>query len=105
MNDILDSFKPTTDVSIEQILNNLLNSDKNLSLKTEIINPMKLASLYTLAVYLKSKKYLKTSKTIMEFIRMYLTYMVSNKRKSRNEVIKALTNLSQPNQDLVNEKV
>ena len=93
MSEILKDFISTNEISIQQILNNLLNSDKNLSLKTEIHNPKKLATLLTLANYLKSRKYVKTYKLIDGFIKTYLIYMVSNKRKSRTEVIKALTSL------------
>ena len=95
MSDILKDFIATNDINIEQILNNLINSDKNIALKTEIYNPKKLAILLTYANYLKSKKYVKSAKIIYEFIEAYLKYMVSNKRKSRIEVIKALSNLIQ----------
>ena len=90
---ILKDFLATNDITIQQILNNLINSDKNIALKTEIYNPKKLATLLTYAEYLKSRKYVKSYKLIKEFIDNYLKYMVSNKRKSRIEVIKALTNL------------
>ena len=95
MSEILKDFLSTNEISIQQILNNLLNSDKNLSLKTEIYHPKKLAILYTLANYLKARKYPNTSKLIFNFIETYLKYMVSNKRKSRNEVIRALAPLIQ----------
>ncbi len=95
LSEILKDFLSTNEISIQQILNNLLNSDKNLSLKTEIYNPKKLATLLTLAKYLKSKKYIKTHNLIIGFIDTYLKYMVSNKRKSRTEVIRALTPLIQ----------
>ena len=95
MSEVIKEFLSTNEISIQQILNNLLNSDKNLSLKTEIYNPKKLAILYTLGIYLKNKKYPKTAKLINDFINTYLKYMVSNKRKSRNEVIRALAPLIQ----------
>jgi len=95
MSDILKDFIATNDINIEQILNNLINSDKNIALKTEIHNPKKLAILLTYANHLKSYKYIKSYKLIIGFIEAYLKYMVSNKRKSRIEVIKALTNLVQ----------
>ena len=95
MSEIIKDFLSTNEISIQQILNNLLNSDKNLSLKTEIYHPKKLAILLTLAYYLKGKKYIKTYNLIKDFIETYLKYMVSNKRKSRNEVIRALAPLIQ----------
>lgn len=105
MSDILRNFTPTNDITIQQILNNLLNSDKNLFLKTEINTPQKLATLFTLAKYLKSKKYIKTYKIIVGFIDIYLTYMVSNKRKSRIEVIQALTNLTKREPEILDNKI
>ena len=90
---ILKDFLATNDITIQQILNNLINSDKNIALKTEIYNPKKLATLLTYAKYLKSRKFVKSYKVIFDFIETYLKYMVSNKRKSRMEVIKALTNI------------
>jgi len=95
MSDILKDFTAISNINIEQILNNLINSDKNIALKSEIYNPKKLAILLTYANHLKSYKYMKSYKLIIGFIDAYLKYMVSNKRKSRIEVIKALTNLVQ----------
>jgi len=92
---ILKDFIATNDITIQQILNNLINSDKNIALKTEIYNPKKLATLLSYAEYLKSRKFVKSYKIIFNFIETYLKYMVSNKRKSRMEVIKALTNLTE----------
>ncbi len=105
MSDILKDFIGTNDITIQQILNNLLNSDKNLALKTEINKPKKLAILLTLAKYLKSQKYIKSHNLIIGFIDTYLIYMVSNKRKSRIEVIKALSNLKEQSDDLNSSKL
>ncbi|GAH62553.1 unnamed protein product, partial [marine sediment metagenome] len=41
--------------------------------------------------YLKILHYKKSSEIIMKFIRNYLEYMVSYKRLSRTEIIKAFT--------------
>lgn len=95
MDKLLDNplriIKNDSNITIQQILNNLLNSDKNLALKTEIYNPKKLALLLTHANYLEYLGLINSAKIIKDFIKAYLTYMVSNKRKSRTEVIKALT--------------
>lgn len=104
MAEILKNFQPTNEITIQQILNNLLNSDKNLSLKTEIYNPKKLAVLMTLANYLKIQGYIKSFTLIKGFIETYLKYMISNKRKSRIEVIKALTNLTKTIPDIDDNK-
>lgn len=93
--DLLDNplkiMSQSNEITSNQILNNLLHSDKNLALKTEISQPKKLALLLSLANYLKIEGYPKSSKIIIDFIENYLTYMVSNGRKSRKEIIKALT--------------
>jgi len=93
MSELLKDFIATNEINIEQILNNLINSDKNIALKTEIYNPKNLAILHTYAKHLKSYGYKKSYKLIIDFIEIYLKFMVSNKRKSRTEIIKALTNL------------
>ena len=50
-----------------------------------------MAGLKGLANYLEILSYPKSSKIIMDFIRSYLEYMVSYKRLSRIEIIKAFT--------------
>lgn len=82
---------PIKDISLQKILNNLLDGKDNLELKTHIFKPKQLASLLTLANYLKTLELDKSSKLIIEFIRIYLEYMVSFKRLSRIEVIKAIS--------------
>lgn len=91
MENPLNIINQNSEITIHQILNNLTNLDKNLALKTEILRPKKLALLLSLAKYLKTQGYPKASKLLIDFITDYLTYMVSNKRKSRDEIIKALT--------------
>lgn len=87
----LSIINQSSEISTNQILNNLINSDKNLVLKTEIHKPKKLALLLSLAKYLEKQGYPKASNLLKDFITDYLTYMISNERKSRIEVIKALT--------------
>ena len=50
-----------------------------------------MAGLKGLANYLEILDYPKSSEIIMDFIRSYLEYMVSYKRLSRIEIIKAFT--------------
>ena len=79
------------DPSIQHILQSLISGKGNISLKTEINNPTSLALLSLIGTWFKGKGYIKSSKTIESFIQLYMEYMVSNKRKSRKEVIKALS--------------
>lgn len=83
---------PTKDISLQEILNNLLDST-DLELKTEIANPKRLAILTTFSEYLQANYFPKTAKTIETFVELYLTYMVSHNRESRKEIIRALTTM------------
>lgn len=85
----------TGDMSVKEILNVLLEGDDNLDLKTHIIKPKHLASLFTLAEVLNISGYNKSSKLLHAFITQYLRYMISFKRLSRGEIIKALTTVVQ----------
>lgn len=90
--EVIDDLKPTVDeTSLNQILISLISDKKNISLKTELHNPKALAILSMLSDFFKRKKYLVTSAVIDKFIETYMEYMVSNKRRSRIEIIKALT--------------
>lgn len=82
---------PLKDITSLKILNNLLDADDNLELKTHIHKPKQLTSLFILAEYLKKLDYPKSAKLIDNFIEQYLKYMVSFKRMSRIEIIKALS--------------
>ena len=90
----VDDFIESDDITIQQILNNLLDGKKNLDLKSHIFKPKQLASLYSFAENLKTNKLPKSSKVIINFIKRYLRYMVSYKRYSRNEIIKAVSTYS-----------
>jgi len=82
---------PTTDISLQKILNNLLDGSKDLDLKTHIIKPKQLASLVSYANYLNTIELTKTSELIIDFVKDFLRKMVSYKRLSRIEVIKAIS--------------
>lgn len=87
LKDIMDDV----DITYQKILNLLIDSKQNLQLKTQIDKPKELASLVSIAYTLKLYKYTKSYKTIMDFIKTYLEYMVSYKRLGRLEIIRALT--------------
>jgi len=84
-----DLFK-TEDLSFQKILNELMRSDVNLPLKTQIENPLNLAILKVLANMLKQRGMKKSGKILDDFIRTFLEYMVSYKRMSRKEIIDAV---------------
>lgn len=90
--EIIDDMKPSVDeTSLNQILISLISDKRNISLKTELHNPKALAVLSMLSDYFERKEYTITSGVIDKFIETYMEYMVSNKRRSRKEIIKALT--------------
>lgn len=74
-----------------QILNNLLDATENLELKSHIFKPKQLAGLKTLAIYFQLCDFSDEADIILDFIITYLKYMVSYKRLSRTEIIKAFT--------------
>lgn len=85
--------------SFERILNNLLNPEQ-ITTKTEIQRPLNLSKLYTFARWLENEKLEKSAQIVDSFIDIYLEYMVSNQRKSRKEIIQALTQMSKEDEKL-----
>lgn len=100
--DIFNELIESTDISLQQILNNLLDGSQNLDLKTQIVKPKQLASLNVLSDLLKEMKFKDSSKMLKDFIEIYLRYMVSYERQSRKEIIRAVSSLlERENKDLV----
>ena len=89
------------DLTFEKILNALLDGSKNLDLKTHINKPKQLASLKIIRDVLKLAKCPMSSELIDAFTEKYLRYMVSFRRMSRTETIKAI---SEPNDAIKSEK-
>lgn len=100
----LRDLSETNEISIQKILINLLDGKKNLDLKTQIDKPKELATLVSLANYLKAHKYPTSYNTIMKFIKTFLRYMVSYNRLSRSEIIKALTPVDSKIKDYMDNK-
>ena len=90
---IFDEFIESTDLSLQQILNNLLDGTHNLDLKSQIFKPKQLASLKVFGQFLGAFKFNKSQELIECFIKTYLRYMISYERQSRKEIIKAIANL------------
>lgn len=89
------------DLTFEKILNALLDGDENLDLKTHINKPKQLAGLETISDVLKDAKCKESQKHIDRWTLKYLRYMVSFKRLSRTETIRAI---SEPNEAIKGEK-
>jgi len=105
-NSVMDKLIPEDidDLSLQKILNSLLNAKENLELKTHILAPLDLAKLFFLADYLDvrfptqydektNKNYSLSGKAIKSFITIYLKYMVSWNRESRREIIRAVSSM------------
>jgi len=105
MSELREMFKeiiPKTNLSLITTLNNLLDSEHNLELKTHILRPLNLAILKLIAKYIKLSGYKEPSDLLINFIKIFLKYMISYKRLSRTEIIKAISNLQQTKDDLTN---
>ena len=89
------------DLTFEKILNALLDGEKNLDLKTHINKPKQLSSLKIIEKVLNDSGLKKSSRLIDVFTQKYLRYMVSFKRMSRQETIKAI---SEPRKEIATEK-
>lgn len=79
-----EEFNPTVIVKL------LTELDKNIALKTEIPQPSKLVLMKTLALYLRQKGLEEPAQILDNIIEYLLIYMVSRKRKGREEVIEII---------------
>ena len=91
----LKELSEVKDVSIHEILSNLLDGEQNLDLKTHIFKPKQLSALFVLGSYLNENGAKHSSGVIAEFLQVYLRYMVSYNRLSRTEIIKAVSSIIQ----------
>jgi len=89
----LEDLTQIKDVSLQDILVNLLDGEHDLDLKTRISNPKDLAALKVFSNALKGYKKKRSSKRINYFVKKYLRYMVSYKGMSREETIRAIIGL------------
>jgi len=102
LKEIMREVIPKSNLSLITTLNNLLESKDNLELKTHIIRPLELTVLGFIAEVINMYGYNEPSLLIKNFITSFLKNMVSYKRLSRIEIIKAISNLQQTNDDLTN---
>jgi hypothetical protein len=83
-------FSPIEEQSPMQILNSLQDKE-NVEMQTEIQQPLNLTRLETLAKWCGDEKAPDSQTTLMTFVNDYRINMVSFDRKSRKEIITALT--------------
>ena len=105
MSELREMFKeiiPKTNLSLITTLNNLLDSEHNLELKTHIHKPLNLTILELITEYIKVSGYEQPSDLLTNFITNFRKNMISYKRLSRTEIIKAISSLQQTKDDLTN---
>lgn len=93
MGSIFGDMEEVNEQSVLDFLSKLLEGDKNLDLKTHIHKPKQFTSLEVLQKYLKDNQCTSCSKLIEMFILKYRRNMVSYRRLSRTESIKAVSSL------------
>jgi len=89
MEELVEMFKDKK-ISFQEILLSLLD-EEDLEMKTEIHDPLGLTALKILQEYLEKCELSKSAKLIDIFTEYFLKYMVSYKRKSRAEIIEAIS--------------
>lgn len=88
---LLNKFlKVTNQESYMEILTYLMDSTKDLELKSEIHNPKELTILTLIKYMMKLNGFTYGSDIIDKFLTIYLKYMVSKDRKGRTEIIHSL---------------
>lgn len=83
-------FSPIEEQSPMQILNSLQDKE-NVEMQTEIQQPLNLTRLETLAKWCGDEKAPNSKATLLDFVNDFRINMVSYDRKSRKEIITALT--------------
>ena len=86
----LGLMQSVKNVSYQQILNNLMDSEHNLGMKSRIPKPLNLAVLESVGVYEKSLVLDKSSELVEHLVKTLLVYFVSDKGLGRKEVVHAL---------------
>lgn len=87
----------------QKIVEELLNTEKNLDTKTELNYPIKWASLNLLQNYLELKGMENSSNVLKHFLNIAFKYLISNNRKGRLEYIQALQSVRENQKEKMNE--
>jgi len=86
----LDELVPVEEESVERILAKLMEP-QGIALKTDLPRPMPCVKLQVFAQWLKQEGMEDSSALVENFVKFYMEDMVSNKRKGRAEIVKALS--------------
>lgn len=85
-------MEQVNDIRVEQILQEMIRSD-DIKLKTHIVAPAETSSLRALESLLESYGLKTSAQVIRTWLDNYEQYMVSWKRLSRAEIIKAVSSI------------
>ncbi len=86
-----DELEGMIESSLQDILMDMLNGEKDLDLKSHVNKPKKMTGLVILSDHLKANQCRDSSKILSKFSNQFLRYMVSFNRKSRTEITEAIS--------------
>ena len=86
-----DELEGMVESSLQEILKDMLDGEKNLDLKSHVNKPKKMTGLVVLSDFLKVNQCTDSSKILSKFSKQFLRYMVSFNRKSRTEITGAIS--------------
>ncbi|GAG17438.1 unnamed protein product [marine sediment metagenome] len=84
-------MKSVKNVSYQQILNNLMDSEHDLGMKSRIPKPLNLAVLDSIGKYEKNLNLKDSSGMVSSLVQTLLIFFVSDKGLGRQEIVQALT--------------
>lgn len=86
-----EGLESVNDFDIKQkIVEELLDREKNLDSKTELDKPILWSTLHSVINYLEDKEMSISASILQKFEKVSFTFLISNKRKGRDEYIQAL---------------
>lgn len=89
---LLEELMPIEEESVEKILVRMLDG-QDVELKTEYHDPLRVSLLETLADWLEAEGLTSSAQLLKDFLKHYSIAMVSNDRKSREEIVRAVSEL------------
>jgi hypothetical protein len=104
MTGIFDELMQVEEESSLKILVDLLHTD-NIEMKTDIQKPLNFTKFEILGDWLKAESMKKSSKSVSTFAFKYRVNMVSHNRKSREETIRALTEILKEERNLTDKLI
>ncbi|MEM1793272.1 MAG: hypothetical protein QXE92_03430 [Thermofilaceae archaeon] len=91
---VFEELKPVEEITFEKILGELIKKDENLALKSHVPNPLALDVLKVVQLLLEKRNLKRSSQIIEWFIEYFLVYMISKDRLSRQEIVKAVSEMA-----------